>query len=162
MKKMNFWGVGPLLLIFTLLFSAGIIGITHYFGKELFVIPFIPPFVLKLTGLLLILSGITLYVKSVLSVSRAFLHEELYTRGAYAYCRHPVYSSWILFIVPGIALAKNSWALLVIPVFMYILFRILIKTEETYLEAKFGFEFRRYKRKTTLLFPKFWKKPYEY
>jgi len=40
---------------------------------------------------------------------------------------------------------------------MYIIFRILIKQEESFLQSKFGETYVDYKNKVTLLFPMFWR-----
>jgi protein-S-isoprenylcysteine O-methyltransferase Ste14 len=81
----------------------------------------------------------------------------LATKGVYAYFRHPIYGSWIVFIIPGIVLIVNSLIGLTIPVFMYIVFKTTIGEEDKYLEEKFGEEYDEYKRKVGSLFPKFWK-----
>jgi len=40
---------------------------------------------------------------------------------------------------------------------MYIVFRMLIKKEEDYLEQEFGQQYLEYKKKVKAVFPKLWK-----
>jgi protein-S-isoprenylcysteine O-methyltransferase Ste14 len=89
-----------------------------------------------------------------MAITRIYKSESLYTKGVYSFCRHPLYSSWIVFIVPGIMLLTNSWVLLTVPLFMYFLFRLLIEEEESYLLKKYGEEYKNYKNNVGLLFPK--------
>jgi len=50
----------------------------------------------------------------------------------------------------------NSLIGLTIPVFMYVVFKILIVEEDKYLEDRFGEEFFKYKKRVGEIFPKLW------
>jgi protein-S-isoprenylcysteine O-methyltransferase Ste14 len=87
---------------------------------------------------------------------RAYNAGELITGGVYRCCRHPVYSSWVVFIVPGIALLVGSWIGLTTPIFMYFILRVLVKIEEAYLENLFGSKYLEYKKKVPCILPIGW------
>jgi len=66
---------------------------------------------------------------------------------------HPLYSAWVVFIVPGIIFLENSWIGMTTPVFMYLLLYRLVIKEENYLEQIFGSEYLAYKKKTPCILP---------
>ena len=84
---------------------------------------------------------------------KAYNSDSLVTRGIYGCCRHPLYSAWVVFIVPGIVLLVNSWIGLTAPFFMYLLLRKLVIQEEIYLERMFGPKYIDYKIKTPCILP---------
>jgi len=153
---MSIMGIGPKLFLTTMLYSFLLVLFTNHF-KYKFAISFIHYRLLVVLGILLIMIGIPLLVTSVIEIKEVYKADSLCVKGVYSVCRHPLYSSWIILIVPGITLLLNSWILLSIPLIMYLAFRILIKQEETFLQNKFGTDYLDYKNKVGLLFPKFWK-----
>ena len=151
-KKMSRWGTGPIFTALSLSYGTVILVINHSF-YPFFQIKFIPYWLLVILGIFLIAIGIPFFIVSVIIVSRAYEANELVTKGIYRCCRHPLYASWVVFIVPGIALLVNSWLWLSIPVFMYLILCQLVKKEEIYLESVFGSEYLRYKQKVPCIFP---------
>lgn len=155
-EEMTRWGVGPKFTIICALYMAAVL-VIHYL--------FFPSLTFKLgfrsvniiLGIILIVLGIPIFLIPGLSIDKYFLDGKLCKAGVYAYMRHPIYGSWIVFIVPGIVLIIGSIIGLSIPVFMYILFRILIIKEDEYLENKFGQEYLEYRKKVNAVFPKLWK-----
>jgi len=149
-------GIGPKLVLFTLLYSFLLkLGIKHYnFDITLMVVPY---FILIIVGILLIITGIFLLIKSLIVIRKLYKVDILYTKNIYSLCRHPLYASWIIFIVPGIVILLNSLLLLTIPFVMYFIFRLLVKGEENLLIKKYGVQYLEYKNQVGLLFPKFWK-----
>jgi len=119
----------------------------------LFKIEFIQEYILFLAGIILIVIGIPFYIISARVVMKAYNADELITGSIYRFCRHPLYASWVIFIVPGIVLLINSWIALTVPIFMYILLCILVKKEELYLENRFGTEYLKYKNKVPCILP---------
>ncbi|HPS62640.1 MAG TPA: isoprenylcysteine carboxylmethyltransferase family protein, partial [Bacteroidales bacterium] len=77
----------------------------------------------------------------------------LITGGMYRYCRNPLYSSILLFIIPGLALVMNSWIILTVTPVGYLIMRRFIREEEEMLERIFGEEFRKYRDATPLFVP---------
>ena len=69
----------------------------------------------------------------------------LVTNGLYRHTRNPGYLSMAM-IYAGIAsLANMLWAILFLPVSLFVIQRGVIAREERYLERKFGEEYLRYK-----------------
>ena len=111
---------------------------------------------LNILGALLILVGLPYYFLAVRAMTRAFKAKELATSGVYAVCRHPLYGSWIVFLVPGIVLLTHIWLALSVPVVMYLFLRDMVKEEEDYLTATFGERYLRYKATVPFVSPTGW------
>lgn len=152
-KRMTLLGVGLEFTIISITYTAIILAL-HFLWMSHFSIP-VPRVLTLLFGILLVVIGIPIYLISGLTIHKYFNEGKLATKGIYGYFRHPIYGSWIVFIVPGVVLIINSVIGLTIPIFMYALFKILIVEEDTYLEEKFGEEFFKYKKRVGGIFPKF-------
>jgi protein-S-isoprenylcysteine O-methyltransferase Ste14 len=157
MKKiMSLLGIGPKLVLITVLYSFLLETGNKYYHIDI-TLKIVPHNFLVIMGTLLIVAGVLFLIPSFLAISKLRKVDSLYTKGIYSICRHPLYSSWIIFIVPGIVLLRNSLILLTIPLVMYFIFRLLIKDEETFLLNKYGAQYREYKNQVGLLFPRIWK-----
>lgn len=154
--KMSIIGIGMKLALVTLFYSIVVVIFNDY-TKYDFTIKMIPYEFLITLGIILIAIGIPFLVLSIITISNAYKVDYLCIKGVYSVCRHPLYSSWIIFIVPGLILFYDSWLLLTIPIVMYLIFRVLIKQEESFLKNKFGEQYIEYKNKVSLLFPMFWR-----
>lgn len=154
--RISFWGIGIKFAGLSLGFSAVVIFI-HFFTYPLFHIKFLTYRVFLIPGIFLIFVGISLYIVSAFSVHKAYAEDILRTKGVYSICRHPLYSSFIFFIVPGICLLFKSWIAFSVPFVMYVFLKLLIEEEEHYLSGRFGSEYEKYKRKVSLAFPKIWR-----
>ena len=152
-KQMTLIGVGLKFAIVSILFTAVIFTI-HFIWLSHLSIP-VPRFFTLTFGILLVTLGVPIYLVSGLTIHKYFHDGKLATKGIYGYFRHPLYGSWIVFIVPGIVLLVNSLIGLTVPVFMYGVFKILIGKENKYLEEKFGEEFFKYRKRVGEIFPKF-------
>lgn len=76
------------------------------------------------------------------------LRDDFVQSGPYRYTRNPQYlGDMILFI--GISLISNSLYVLVVHVLMIVVFMFAPFCEETWLEAQYGEEYKRYKEQTT-------------
>jgi protein-S-isoprenylcysteine O-methyltransferase Ste14 len=151
-EKMSRWGVGPVFASSSIGYGMIMLAISHFF-RPFFEIDFVPSWLLTTLGSLLLLTGIPFFLLSVKTVMRAYDAEDLVTDGIFKCCRHPLYASWVVFIVPGIVLLVNSWIGLTTPVFMYFILRNLVKKEERYLESVFGAEYIDYKKRVPCLLP---------
>jgi protein-S-isoprenylcysteine O-methyltransferase Ste14 len=111
-------------------------------------------------GLLLLAIGVPILVVSVRSVMRAYEQDQLATRGLLALVRHPIYSAWIVFILPGLAFLSRSWPMLVTPLVAYAVFKVLIHREDDYLQQRFGDAYLDYRARVNELIPvpKFWRR----
>ncbi|MDY6792090.1 MAG: isoprenylcysteine carboxylmethyltransferase family protein [Thermodesulfobacteriota bacterium] len=157
-EKMSRWGIGPTFTALSIGYGILAIAISRYF-YPVFRISFLPPWVLNTLGIALMAVGIPFFLVSVKSVSQAYNSDKLVTGGVYKCCRHPLYGSWMVFIVPGVVLLLKSWIGLTTPLFMYLILRNLVKKEEDYLESVFGSEYGKYKKKVPSIMPYGWIKP---
>ncbi|MHA2289315.1 MAG: methyltransferase family protein [Promethearchaeota archaeon] len=151
-KEMSFHGVGPKLVVSIIPFIV-IFAIVNTLFYPIFQIPIHPLFLIIL-GAALILFGFYMYFKSIIAVKKAYDESVLLTTGFFAHIRHPVYSSFILFMAPGFVCFTNSWFLFIIPIIFYTFFRIYIKLEEVYCMEKFGEKYSHYKENVYAIFPK--------
>lgn len=150
---MSIAGIGPTLALMTLAYTGLLAFFIHCCPYD-FSLPSVIRRILKITGILLIIPGLTFFTASVTTLLKAYKADSLYVLGVYSLCRNPMYASWIVFIIPGIVLLSNSWILWTIPLFMYLLFRILIRKEEDYLQERFGDSYTDYKNGVPRLCPR--------
>lgn len=152
---MTRFGVGP---EFSLLSAGCLIVATglRLAWPDLFRIDFVPYKLLVTIGVVLIAIGLPFYIMAVMTVMKAFDAGRLCTHSVFRCCRHPVYASWVVFLVPGIVLLMNSWVGLIVPVVMYVLLRLLVRREEAYLEQRFGDEYRAYRDRVPAVAPLGW------
>ena len=72
---------------------------------------------------------------------------KLTTEGPFRLSRNPGYLSFVM-VYAGIALLRNSlWAILLLPLVVYVIEREVIEREERYLERTFGEEYLNYKKR---------------
>lgn len=151
-KQMTARGVGPIFTIISGIYTA-IIFVIHFVWLSHLSLP-VPRLISLTIGILLVIIGLPIFILPGIVIDKYFNEGKLATEGVYAYLRHPIYGSWIVFIMPGIVFIMNSLLGLAIPFFMYFVFRILIVQEEKYLEKKFGDEYFEYKKRVGSIFPK--------
>jgi protein-S-isoprenylcysteine O-methyltransferase Ste14 len=155
--KMTRWGVGPVFGLASIAYAAAVHLLSR--GKPDLAIEIVPHSVLASAGIALIAFGLPFYVLAAKAVMRAFTANQLVTDGVYRICRHPLYGAWIVFIVPGIELLVGTWPGLTTPVAMYVLLRLLARTEEDYLSARFGDSYQQYRRRVPFVAPLGWLRP---
>jgi protein-S-isoprenylcysteine O-methyltransferase Ste14 len=157
-QKMTHFGVGPKIMAPAIAYDIVAVIATH-FWPDVFLMRSIPFSILTSTGIVLLIFGVPMWVIAVLTIVRAFRRGELVTSGVYGLVRHPVYSAWIVFIFPGIALLCRSWPMLLASLVAYIVFKLLIKREERYLEEKFGQAYFDYRQRVNEIIPipRFWR-----
>jgi len=154
-KKLTFWGASPIVFIITILYAIPVILVNHFL-KPVFEINFIPYTILVAAAIILLCIGIPLYVMTLKALKTAYKKKELITTGVFSICRNPLFAEVIFLILPGIILFFNSWLLLTIPCFVYVMFKIFINREEYLMEKEFGQEYIEYKNNTSAIFPKLW------
>jgi protein-S-isoprenylcysteine O-methyltransferase Ste14 len=150
--KMSRWGIGPIFASLSIAYGMITFVISRYFDP-VFQIVFLPHWLISILGIALIVIGVPFFIISVKTVMHAYNANELVTDGIFRCCRHPLYASWVVFIVPGMVFLANSWIGLTTPVFMYFILRILVRKEETYLENLFGSEYLEYKKSVPCILP---------
>jgi protein-S-isoprenylcysteine O-methyltransferase Ste14 len=129
-------------------------GILTYFQPGIFCINFVSATTLRILGIVLIAVGLVMKFSSFRVPSSAFKNKELVTTGIFSYIRHPMYSSWMLFIAPGIALLFRSWLMIAASFVGYLSFKHLVKAEDEYLTRMFGQTYLDYRSHVGEIFPK--------
>jgi protein-S-isoprenylcysteine O-methyltransferase Ste14 len=156
-NRLNRWGIGPQIAAGAITYAAGAGAATHRW-PEVWQIRTLPAAVFVAVGLLLLAIGVPILVVSVHSVMPAYEQDQLATGGLLALVRHPIYSAWIVFILPGLAFLSRSWPMLVTPLVAYAVFKVLIHREDDYLQQRFGDAYLDYRARVNELIPvpKFW------
>ena len=156
---MTFGGIGPKLALITL----------PYILLAIRVIERDPDFLklnfpgnqwLGIAGYIWIFIGIIFYVSTILVFLSDFKKEILVTRGTFSLCRNPIYASFIVFFIPGLALVFQSGMILSIAFVLYLNFKISIHGEKNILLRNFGEAYEVYEKSVNEIvpFPRFWNK----
>ena len=151
-ERMPLHGVGPVFAALSFCYGIVMLIIGRYF-HPVFQVELVQHWLLTIIGILFLVIGVPFFLISVMTVVRAYNANELVTGGIFRCCRHPLYASWVVFIVPGIALLLKSWTLLTTPLFMAVILHLLVKKEEAYLERAFGSSYTAYKKRVPCILP---------
>ncbi|MEZ5277963.1 MAG: isoprenylcysteine carboxylmethyltransferase family protein [Opitutaceae bacterium] len=118
----------------------------HFFGPNYFLYPIIIGLVVTISGQLI--RGATIGLAYIIRGGRKGkpYAEGLVTEGIFHHCRNPLYVGNILMLV-GMGILSNSlvFAVIVIPLFMFI-YQAIVLAEEDFLRGKFGSGFDDYCR----------------
>lgn len=152
MKKLNYLGIGPKVAVVLLPWLAVSVIISSIY-KEQFLYTNSAVYAVQVTGILLMIAGLILYFSTVKLLLSGLKNTKLVTTGAYRLCQNPLYSTFILILLPALSLILNSWLVLTASAAGYILFRIFVIHEYRELESLFGQEYLNYKNKTPEFFP---------
>lgn len=137
-------GVGPRIMLRTAPFLLAAI-VSEIWVSAVFEIPFLSNPIAKTSGLIWLFAGIVLFVSSMVQFSRNFPKGNLLQTGMYAFSRNPIYSCWVLFILPSLWLMLNNWLFLLSAAVMCIATLILVKEEEVQLLKVFGKQYVEYR-----------------
>jgi protein-S-isoprenylcysteine O-methyltransferase Ste14 len=105
-------------------------------------------------GALFMAVGLYFWTSSAMVIRQAFDEKRLLTEGVYGWTRNPMYAAFILFLIPAVSLLMNDVLILLASLVLYVVFRISIEKEETYLLQRFGEEYRRYAEQVPRLIPR--------
>jgi protein-S-isoprenylcysteine O-methyltransferase Ste14 len=152
MKKLNFLGIGPKVAVILLPWLMISIGLS-IMKPKLFMYPAGLKNILFVAGIILMTTGLIFYTSTARALLRGLKETRLVTTGPYRVCQNPLYTSFILFIIPALSLLLNSWLILTAGVLGYILFKRFIKSEYHELEEFFGEEYIKYHERTPEFFP---------
>jgi protein-S-isoprenylcysteine O-methyltransferase Ste14 len=160
MERLSRWGVGPSILMTSLCYIVVASTVTHHW-PDVCLIPVVPHRVFEVMGVLLLAIGVPWLVLSLITLNREYNRDQLATEGIYGIVRNPIYSAWVVFLIPGVVLLFPSWPLLLTPLVAFITFRARIWQEEAYLEERFGDAYRTYRSEVPELlpFPRHHKRP---
>ena len=133
------------------LIYAGTLVLGLLLGRR-FPIPFLPRTVARVLGWPLVGGGALLLGWFEVTMHRAGTPTNPYkpssgivTEGPFRYTRNPAYLAMAMVYAGVAALARASWAVLLLPAVLVAIRHGVIEREERYLERKFGEEYVRYK-----------------
>ncbi len=149
---MRWEGVGPRMGLGLAPWLAAAIGL-RLWSPEMSAIPLLPPTLRLTLGALLLALGLGFWAWSAISFLRQFFAGRLLTSGPFAWCRNPIYASFIVLLIPAAALLANAWPLLVADVALYVIFHKLIGEEDRMLEDRFGADYQAYRGQVGELVP---------
>lgn len=110
---------------------------------------------LLVLGILLILSGIALWIYAVLisKIDDGIKENRLVTTGAYALVLNPIYSAAMIACTGVILLIGNAW-FFPLPLFYWLFMTVLMKaTEEKWLKKLYGSEYEDYCQRVNRCWP---------
>jgi protein-S-isoprenylcysteine O-methyltransferase Ste14 len=151
-SRPSLWGVGPRILV-TAAGYAVAAGVATYLWPDATLIQAVPYWVFVTVGIAFLLVGIPMLIVAGRAATVAYSQNSLATTGIFGLTRNPIYSAWIVFIIPGLVMFSRSWPLLLTPIVAYVVFKISIRRESEYLEERFGEEYRQYRARVNELVP---------
>jgi protein-S-isoprenylcysteine O-methyltransferase Ste14 len=151
-REMSRWGVGPSIMV-PMAAYAVIAGLATWLWPDVCLVTALPRMVFLVAGIVLLVIGVPMLVVAGRAATVAYNSDKLATTGIFGLTRNPIYSAWIVFIVPGLVLLSRSWPLFLTPVVAYLVFKARIVREDDYLEKRFGDEYRKYKGLVNELLP---------
>lgn len=151
-REISRWGVGPSIMVSAGAYAA-VAGLATWLWPNICLITTVPYSVFLVAGFVLLVIGISMLVVAGRAATIAYNSDKLATTGIFGLTRNPIYSAWIVFIIPGLVVMSRSWPLFLAPVVAYIVFKIRIGREYEYLERRFGDEYGEYRRKVNELVP---------
>jgi protein-S-isoprenylcysteine O-methyltransferase Ste14 len=151
-RKMSIWGVGPSILLSAAVYGAAA-GLATYLRPDLFLITPALYLVFLVFGLFLLVAGVIMLMFAGRAIVGAHGEDKLATTGVFGLVRHPIYSAWIVFLIPGLVLLSRSWLLLLTPLVAYLVLKSRIRTEDEYLEKRFGQAYQNYRQSVNEIIP---------
>ncbi|MBR1759212.1 MAG: isoprenylcysteine carboxylmethyltransferase family protein [Lachnospiraceae bacterium] len=111
--------------------------------------------ILMILGILLIASGIALWIYAVpiSKIDDGIKENHLVTTGAYAFVRNPIYSAAMIVCTGVILIVSNVW-FFILPFVYWLFMTVLMKaTEEKWLKELYGKEYEEYCRRVNRCLP---------
>jgi len=139
---MNIIGQGAKIML--LAFPAAVAAIALHVYMPAFARLAVPPTILIPIGICFLILGLALWATAVVQLLIGFPKGKLVRTGAYGVCRNPIYSSFALFILPGISFVTGTWVYLTVSIFLVAAVTIYIHKEEEKLQQVFGAEYEKY------------------
>lgn len=151
-ETMRWDGVGPRMGLALAPWLAAAIGL-RLWCPDVSAIPLLPPTPRFALGMLFLVLGVGFWAWSAIDFIRHFFTGRLLTSGPFAWCRNPIYASFIVLLIPAAALMANAWPLLAADVALYVIFRRFIGEEDRMLEDRFGAAYQAYRCQVGELVP---------
>jgi protein-S-isoprenylcysteine O-methyltransferase Ste14 len=151
-SSMTLFGCGPKLALLCLPYIIlSLIIMIEY--PEFFTMRFLDYPLFKILGMIWLGLGLIFWVYSAVYFLKYFRPGTLITKGPFALCRNPIYSSIIVFIIPALAIIFHSGLTLSIALVLYLGFKISIHGEISVLRKIFGEEYDIYEKSVNEIFP---------
>jgi protein-S-isoprenylcysteine O-methyltransferase Ste14 len=151
-KSMTLFGCGPKMALLCLPYV--ILSLAVMFSYPEFLnLPFLDSLPVRIIGFVWIALGLFFWGHSAVFFLRNFKPGVLLTTGPFNWCRNPIYSSIIVFIIPALGIIFHSGLIISIAVMMYIAFTLTIHGEEIILKNIFGEQFEKYRANVNQIFP---------
>jgi protein-S-isoprenylcysteine O-methyltransferase Ste14 len=151
-RELSRWGVGPSIVVSAGAYAA-VAGLATWLWPDVCLVTVVPNTVFLIAGIALLVIGVPMLVVAGRAATIAYNSDKLATTGIFWLTRNPIYSAWIVFIIPGMVLMSRSWPLFLTPVVAYSIFKVRIGRENEYLEKRFGDDYRTYKAQVNELVP---------
>ncbi|MEN6535542.1 MAG: hypothetical protein ABFD89_17900 [Bryobacteraceae bacterium] len=128
-QEMSRWGVGPSILLPTVAYAT-IVGLATRLWPDVCLVTVVPRTVFLVVGIVLLVIGIPMLAVAARAATVAYNWDKLATTGIFGLTRNPIYSAWIVFIIPGLVLMSRSWPLFLTPMIAYMIFKVRIGPRE--------------------------------
>jgi protein-S-isoprenylcysteine O-methyltransferase Ste14 len=99
------------------------------------------------------LLGFALFLPSVGWAVAARVRGVAPTAGPFRSCRHPILASFVLGMVPALALLMRSWLAMTTSIVLTLIFFLMMPREERELAERFGPAYLDYRSRTNVLIP---------
>jgi len=156
-REISRWGVGPSIMLSAGAYAA-VAGFATRLWPDVCLVMAVPRIVFIVGGIVLLTVGIPMLVAAARAATVAYNSDKLATTGIFGFVRNPIYSAWIILIIPGLVLLSRSWPMFFTPLIAYSVFKARIGRENEYLEKRFGDAYCTYKTQVNELFPFPWNK----
>ncbi|UCG44171.1 MAG: hypothetical protein JSU73_06065 [candidate division WOR-3 bacterium] len=107
----------------------------------------------RFVGVVWLALGVLFWALSLRSFLPGFRLGELVTSGTFAWCRHPIYASLLMFWLPAVGLLVGTWTFYIAAAIGWPLALIAVRREESELARLFGEQWNAYAARTTALLP---------
>lgn len=125
----------------------------RWWHPEVSAIPLLPALVRRSLGAALCTFGLAFWGWSAVHFIRHFSAGRLLTSGPFAWCRNPIYASFIVLLLPAAALLADAWPLLAADLALYLIFLAFIGEEDRALAERFGEVYQTYRRRVGAVLP---------
>jgi len=150
--SMTLFGCGPRLALLCLPYIILSL-IVKFRYPEFFDLKFLDSSFVQVLGIVFLGLGIIFWVYSAIFFLKYFENGKLITKGPFALCRNPIYSSIIVFLIPSLALIFHSGILFSISLVLYLGFKISIHGETNVLRRIFEKEYENYEKSVNEIIP---------
>lgn len=95
-------------------------------------------YALTLIGLGLAVGAVSQFMRARTTLDPHGSVSKIVTSGPYRFSRNPIYLGFVCLLIGLSFIFKSYWGLILAPVLMVLMYQLVIRHEEAYLEKKFG------------------------